>query len=158
MGFFSPFSPYSRCLTDLTSKRTQKVRWTQELEDSFKMLKQLLCEAVEKPLYIIDYSAPMHIQQQTLQIMPLQDFCSRRMKTAIKNPIVFTSQKLTDSQARSLSTIEKKSYAVIHSLRKFRDWVLLSELHIYCDHNPLQKTPRKALSLHVGHLRFKSST
>jgi RNase H-like domain found in reverse transcriptase len=55
----------------------------------------------------------------------------------MEKPIAFTSQKLTESQAQAWSTIEE-AYAVIHALNKFRDWIFLSKISIYSDHNPLQ--------------------
>jgi RNase H-like domain found in reverse transcriptase len=82
----------------------------------------------------------------------------------MEKPIAFTSQKLTESQAQAWSTIEKEAYVVIHALNKFRDWVFLSKISIYSDHNPLQflteaapkssKLTRWALALQEFDLTF----
>ena len=51
-------------------------------------------------------------------------------------PISFGSLKLSSTQTR-WSTIEWEAYAVIWTLNKYRSWILLSEVQVYSDHNPL---------------------
>jgi hypothetical protein len=51
-------------------------------------------------------------------------------------PIAFASTKLTETQSR-WATIEREAYAVIWALKKYRHWLLLSEVVVYSDHNPL---------------------
>ena len=55
----------------------------------------------------------------------------------VEQPLAFASQKLSDTQM-GWSTIERKAYAVIWALNKFRDLIYGSRVSIFCDHNPLQ--------------------
>jgi len=50
--------------------------------------------------------------------------------------IAFASAKLSPTQMR-WSTIEREAYAVIFSLRKFRNFVFATKIIIFSDHNPL---------------------
>jgi len=145
LGFFGHFSAYipsyagiAKCLTDLTGKRfSNQIHWSQQHEHAFSTLKRLLYEAATVPLFIINYNAPFNISVDASQYA-VAGILSQTDEHAMEKPIAFTSQKLTEAQARSWSTIEKEAYAVIHSLNKFRDWIFLSKIHIYSDHNPLQ--------------------
>jgi RNase H-like domain found in reverse transcriptase len=145
LGFFAHFSAYipsyagiAQCLTDLTSKRfSNRVNWSQQHEEAFETLKRLLYEAATVPLFIIDYNAPFNISVDASNFA-VGGILSQTDEHALEKPIAFTSQKLTESQAQSWSTIEKEAYAVIHSLSKFRDWIFLAKVNIYSDHNPLQ--------------------
>jgi transposase InsO family protein len=145
LGFFAHFSSYipsyagiAKCLTDLTSKRfPNRINWSQQHEDAFTTLKRLLYEAATVPLFIIDYNIPFNISVDASN-HAVGAILSQTDEHVMEKPIAFTSQKLTESQSQSWSTIEKEAYAVIHSLNKFRDWIFLSKVNIYSDHNPLQ--------------------
>jgi len=171
LGFFGHFAPYipayahhARCLTALTNKRTtNRINWSQEHEDAFNALKQLLCQATEKPLYIIDYTKPFNISTDASGYA-VSGILSQTDDNGTEKPIAFTSQKLTDPQNHSWSTIHKEAFAVIHSLNKFRDWILFSVVHVYSDHNPLlfitesaptnSKLTRWALALQEFNITF----
>lgn len=145
LGFFAHFSSYipsyagiAKCLTDLTSKRfPNRVNWSQQHEDAFTTLKRLLYDAATVPLFIIDYNIPFNISVDASNYA-VAAILSQTDEYVMEKPIAFTSQKLTEPQAQSWSTIEKEAYAVIHSLNKFRDWIFLCKVNIYSDHNPLQ--------------------
>jgi len=50
--------------------------------------------------------------------------------------VSFASCKLTPSQ-QAWAAIEAEAYAVIWSLRKYRNLIFGSKITCYCDHNPL---------------------
>jgi len=53
-----------------------------------------------------------------------------------------------------MSTIEREAYAVIYALRKFRNFVFLTEVTIYSDHNLLmylrECAPKSAKLTHLA--------
>jgi len=55
----------------------------------------------------------------------------------VEQPLAFAGQKLSDTQM-GWSTIERKAYAVIWALNRFRDLIFKSGVLIFCDDNPLQ--------------------
>jgi hypothetical protein len=171
LGFFAHFSAYipsyasiAKCLTDLTSKRCpNRVNWSHKHENAFVTLKQSLSDAATVPLYVIDYNSSFNISVDASG-HAVAGILSQTDALKMEKPIAFTSQKLTESQAKAWSTIEKEAYAVIHALNKFRDWIFLSKISIYSDHNPLQflteaapkssKLTRWALALQEFDLTF----
>jgi len=82
----------------------------------------------------------------------------------VEQPLTFASQKLSDTQM-GLFTIERKAYAVIWALNRFRDLIFRSRVSIFCDHNPLnyirECAPKSAklllwsLALQVFDLEFQ---
>jgi len=57
--------------------------------------------------------------------------------SGIEHPLAFVSQKLTTTQCR-WSTLERKAYAIVWALGRFRDLIFGSHIVIFCDHNSLQ--------------------
>ena len=53
----------------------------------------------------------------------------------VEHPLDFARQKLSDTQM-GWSTIERKAYAVIWALNRFRDLIFGSRVSIFCDRNP----------------------
>jgi hypothetical protein len=171
LGFFAHFATYipsyahiSKCLTDLTSKRkTNRINWSSEHEQAFVTLKQLLCDACDKPLHVIDFELPFNISTDASGYA-VSGILSQTDEQGTEKPIAFTSRKLSQSQEHAWSTIEKEAYAVIHSLSQFRDWILFSKVYVFSDHNPLQyltesapkssKLTRWALALQEFNISF----
>ena len=145
LGLLSHFASYipnyahvSKCLTELTTNRTpNKVTWLAQHDIAFDTLKHLLSQATENPLYVIDYNSGMNISTDASNYA-VSGLLSQTDENGNEKPIAFTSQKLTEAQIHSMPTIEKEAYAVLHALRKFRDFILFSKICIYSDHNPLQ--------------------
>ncbi|GFW89273.1 retrovirus-related Pol polyprotein from transposon 17.6 [Trichonephila clavipes] len=58
-------------------------------------------------------------------------------------PIAYASQKLSKTQ-QSWSTIERKTFAIVWSLKNFEVWVFGTEIEFYTDHNPLPYLTKSA--------------
>jgi len=143
VGFFSYFRDYipnfaeiAQPLTDLTKKRIPtKIPWGDKENEAFEELKNKLCQAVNQPLQIVDYSKPYVIEvdgsDSTVGAVLMQ-----KVDGKCDKPVAFASQKLTPTQ-KAWSTIEKEAYASIWALDKFRGWIFGQSVTLYSDHNPL---------------------
>jgi hypothetical protein len=145
LGFLAHFQAYipqyaavAKCLTDLTCKHiSNKLPWTEIHQSAFDKLKLLLCEAVNNPLYIIDFNSSFNVSVDASGFA-VACILSQTDTEGNEKPIALGSQKLTDAQAKAWSTIEKEAFAVVWALKKYRAWLFGSpQVHIYSDHNPL---------------------
>jgi len=109
------------------------VVWTATHQEAFEAMKKGLCEATK--LHVIEYGQPCGIltdaSEKSVGCCLVQWDASGAEK-----PIAFASAKLSFRQMR-WSTIEREAYAVIFTLRKFRNFVFGSKITIFSDHNPL---------------------
>ena len=143
LGFFSWFREYipnfamhAKPLTDLTAKKVSSViPWGKTQQDAFDKLKELLCKATMDPLYIVDFNKPynIHVDSSDYAVGAL---ISQTDENGIERPIAFASRKLNDTQ-RGWSTIEKESYGAMWALQKYRNWLFLAKITVFCDHNPV---------------------
>ena len=143
IGFFSFFREYipgfaliCKPLTDLTGKRTSdRIPFGSRERDAFNLLKQMLCNAAERPLSIIDL---------TKQFSLFVDSSNFAVGAALtqpdaeghERPIAFASSKLTETQQR-WATIEKEAYATLWALQKYKYWLYGRSVILYSDHNPI---------------------
>ena len=118
----------------MTKKQVfDKISWTSEHEHAFDLLKQSLCNTTK--LHMFEFGKPcgllIYASSTAVGCCLIQWTEDKREK-----PIAFASCKLTATQS-AMSTIEREAYAVIYALRKFRNFVFLTEVTIYSDHNLL---------------------
>ena len=169
IGFFSYFRSFipslaekAKIITDLTQKHVpNKVPWNREHEKALEILKTDLCNATA--LHTIDFSKPFGL---LVDASAIAVGCCLIQWSAegIETPVAFASMKLSTTQSR-WSTIEREAFAVIWALRKFRSWVFMSKIVIFCDHNPLTfltdavpksaKLARWALALQQFNVEFR---
>ena len=143
LGFFSYFRDHiphfaeiAKPLTDLTTKRVSNtVPWNDLHTAALIKLKDALCAATINPLYIANFSLPFHITVDACDL-GVAGYLSQINGEGIDCPLAFFSCKLDDSQ-RPWATVHKEAFAVIVALRKFRNWIFGSEIHVFSDHNPL---------------------
>ena len=103
---------------------------------SFTCLQNLLCDAVDRPLQVIDWTRPFNLYSDA------SDYCvagalSQTDTNGKEMPIAFYSKKLNSTQ-RAWATIHKEAYAVLEGLRKFRHWIFGYNINVFSDHNPLK--------------------
>ena len=124
-------------LTDLTTKRVANVvPWNHEHTKALNSLKQALCEATNRKLYVADFSKPFHIHVDASDAI-VAGYLSQFVEDNIERyPLAFFSVKLNGSQ-KPWAVVHKEAYAVLVALRKFRNWVFGAEIHVFSDHNPL---------------------
>jgi len=153
IGFFSYFRNFipslaetARIITDLTQKNVpNKVPWRPEHQKALDKLKIDLCNATV--LHTIDFSKDFGL---------LVDASAKAIGCCLiqwaddgsEKPIAFASMKLSTTQTH-WSTIEREAFAVIWALKKFRNWIFLSKIVIFSDHNPLsfltEAAPKSAM-------------
>ena len=145
LGFFGFFRDHIRNyaevsrplteLTELTSKRFQtNIPWETPQQEAFERLKGLVKEATEEPLHSVDFDKPFHLfvdaSQHTVSSAMTQIGDGKHL------PVAFSGTKLNDTQ-KKWAIIEKKAFAVLVALQKYRHWLFCGLTVVYCDHNPL---------------------
>jgi hypothetical protein len=126
-------------LTDSTRKEfPNKLPWFDNHQQAFDTLKQLLRDAVVNPLLVVDFNSPFNLSVDASNFS-VSGIVSQTDDKGHEKPIALSSQKLTDTQSKSWSTIEKEAYAAIFALTKYRTWLFgAPKIDVYSDHNPLQ--------------------
>jgi hypothetical protein len=127
LGFFGHFQNYipnyagvAKHLTDLTRKEfPYKLPWSDNHQQAFDILKQLLHEAVVNPLFVVNFNSPFNLSVDASNFS-VSCIVSQTDDKGHEKPIALSSQNLTDAQSKSWSTIEKEAYAVIFALTKYR--------------------------------------
>jgi len=143
---------HAKPLTDLTGKRSpERVIISTEVREALQALKDLLCEATIKPLFIIDVKQPFSLFVDSCDYAVGAVLTQSRVSgTGVQYdnyPVAFASAKLTSTQQR-WAIIEKEAYAALWGLQKFRYWVMGTHVTLYSDHNPItyltETTPKSA--------------
>lgn len=143
VGLFSFFREYLpgfagtiKPLTDLTSKRYgERIPFGSTEREALQQLKNMLCEAVNESLAIIDWSKPFSLFTDASD-MAVGAALTQPNNEGHEYPIAFASNKLNTTQQK-WATIEKEAYAALWALNKFKHWVLGAQIILYSDHNPL---------------------
>jgi len=128
------FSEICIPLSDLTVKSASNDVIFGELEkQAFQKLKQALIDSTG--IYSPDYSKPFIVTCDASE-QAIAGCLSQIDDAGLEHPIAFTSSKL-DSCKRNWSSIERESYACLHSLKVFDFFIYGSEVTLVTDHNPL---------------------
>lgn len=146
IGFYRKFIPnfatVALPLTDLTRKRTpNKIKWTDDLDHSFKELKgKLLSEPVLRSpdfsrSFILRTDASAHGAGAVLE----QEFEDG------KHPICFLSKKFSPAE-RNYAVVEKECLAIVWAVQSLRVYLEGKPFEIETDHAPLQWLQRSKLS------------
>ena len=152
---------------------SSKVKWQDKHQIALDRLKYALLQNCQ-PLHSVDFTKRFILSVDASQHavgcclmqehIPVDGLTPEECRDKKLYPIAFASTKLTDTQSR-WSTIEREAYAVIWALKKYRHWLLLSEVVVYSDHNPLSyltlsapksaKLTRWSLALQEFNLTFQ---
>jgi len=99
-------------------------------------LKQALIDAVQKPLYIIEWDKPFAIFVDASGFAVV-GVLAQPYGEGGHRPIAFHSAKLTKTQQK-WATVELEAYAAISARKKFRAWIFGGpEVILYSVHNHL---------------------
>lgn len=104
-------------------------RWNDEEEKCFEYLKEVMSNA--PILASPDFSKPFVIECDALC------FCIGAVLMWDVHPMTFESRKL-NKQEHLKSTYNKEIFAIMHTLAKWRKYLLGSKFLIRTDHNNLQ--------------------
>nr|MDZ8005329.1 RNase H-like domain-containing protein [Nostoc sp. DedSLP05] len=125
--FVRNFSSIAHPLTDLTKKNS--FMWSNEAQLAFDSLKQALSSA--PVLTTPDFSSPFVIECDA------SGSGLGAVLTQRGRPLAFESKKLTDTEKR-LSTYSKEMLAILHAIRKWRQFLFGAKFFIKTDHLSLK--------------------
>ena len=133
--FIKNFSDLAAPLTNLTKKREpQKVKWTQECDQEFKQLKDVLCQ---KPvLKAPDFTKEFRLQTDASEY-GLGAVLSQKGEDGLEHPVVYISRKMLPRE-RNYAIIEKECLAIKWSIEALRVYLLGKKFILQTDHNPLK--------------------
>lgn len=169
VGFFSYFRAFipdmsqtAHVITELTKKGVpNRVPWGEEHQAALDKLFSDLNNATA--LNTIDYRKRFGLSTDASAVA-VGCCLFQWNEEGWEVPVAFGSAKLSETQSQ-WSTIEREAFAVIWALNKFRSWILLSEVIVYSDHNPLTsltnaapksaKLTRWALALQEYNITFE---
>jgi hypothetical protein len=138
-NYYREYVPdYSRIAVPLTEmtrpSQGRKIVFSDAQRKAFLKLKQQLGAATllytpdpQKPYLIFTDSSDFAVGAVLAQEFP---------ESVVPHPIAFASAKLSQVQSR-WSTIERESFGIIFSLRKFDYLIYGKKIVLYTDHNPL---------------------
>lgn len=133
-SFVPNFADIVGVLTDLTKHGAPNtVRWTEECERSYLMLKSKL--ASSPILRLPDFSKTFTLQTDASDVgigsVIVQEY------EGVKHPIAFASKKLLPRE-RAWSVVERECYAIVWSIEKFSNYLYMKPFFLEVDHAPLQ--------------------
>ena len=115
-------------ITDLLADKSIFI-WTEECQKAFNQSLELLAE--QTLLYYPDFTKPFEVMTDASN-RGLGGFVYQLVDGNL-NPVYFYSKKFTHQQQRSLSIVEKETFAIV-SVLEYLDTLLYGQiLHVYCD-------------------------
>jgi len=113
---------------------SNKVPWSAIHTSALNQLKQALCQATDRRSSVANFDKPFHIWVDANDDT-VAGYLSQYDED-VECPLAFFSLKLNGTQ-KTWAAVHKEPYAVIAALKKFRNWVFSTEIHIHSHHNPL---------------------
>ena len=137
LGYYRRFVPnYSKVaqpLTDLTRKaQPNKVRWSEECQNSLEMLKNML--TAEPVLRVPNLDKPFVVQTDASNKAIAGVLLQEHHGTLL--PCHYVSRRLLDREV-NYAIIEKEALAIVYSLGKLAKYLIMRPFFIQTDHNPL---------------------
>ena len=133
--FIPQYSVIAAVLTDLTRKdRPKLVRWTEECEDAFERLKEVLCN--DPVLKSPDYSREFTVQTDAFDRGMGAVLCQTN-KDGEEHPVAYFSRKFLPREER-YGTVEKECLAIKLGIQAFRVHILGRSFTVVTDHRALE--------------------
>ena len=127
------FSFHAEALTKLTRKHVKFV-WGLEQQAAFIKLKALLVSSKVMQVPRPEEPYLLHTDASDYAVVAI---LVQKDETGMERIIQYVSHSLSQSQRR-LSCLERKLFAIVHSIPELRSYVYGAKYTIYCDHKPLQ--------------------
>ena len=147
--FIKGFSKVARVLNELTKKGVQW-EWTEEREEAFQKLKQLICE--EPVLLMPQLEQPFELEVDTSNYT-IGATLNQKDERDRWHPVAYYSTTLSETE-RNYDIYDKELLAVVKSLRHWRTYLVGAphQIVIHTDHSNLLywKEPRK-ISRRIAH-------
>lgn len=131
--FLARYASVAAPLTNLT-KKDSKFIWTEECEQAFQTIKNLVSSAP-----VLQYPK---FDREFILTTDASDFAVAAILSQIdddgtEKPVAFSSQTL-DPRERNYNTTEKEAYAIVFGVRHFRVYLLGKKFRIVTDHRALK--------------------
>jgi hypothetical protein len=115
-------SELARPLVELTGKRIpNRVPWGESQERSYVALKEAFCDAVDKSLWISDWTRPFNVYTDASDYS-IAGVLSQTDALGHECPISFYSRKLSDNQ-RVWPIVEREAYAILKAINRLKSWI-----------------------------------
>lgn len=132
--YIPEFAKVAKPLTSLLKKRAKFI-WSENCEDSFKMLKEKL---IRKPiLQYPDFEREFCLTTDASDIAVAAVLSQTDKETNLELPIAYASRTLLDAETR-YSTTEKELLAVVWGVEHFHIYLYGRKFKILTDHKPLK--------------------
>jgi hypothetical protein len=131
--FIPNFAEIVKLITDMLNKDSE-FKWTTKYKASFERIKKFIGEApvLANPDYMKEFSIFSFASEHTITTMLLQ-----KNDEGFEKPIKFFSKSLRDVELR-YDILEKKAYAMVKSLKSFRNYVLHSKVIAYVPNSAIK--------------------
>jgi hypothetical protein len=121
-------------MMDIVKKRHKYFHWTEEAERSFKLLKEKI---TERPFLVLPYFS------KTFQVIcDTSGFAIGAVLSQDNRPIAYFSENMNDAK-RNYSTYDKRFYAIIQALKKWRHYLVPKDFVLYSGNHALQFVTRQ---------------
>ena len=139
LGFYRAYIPnYAEIAANLTrlvgTKSPNRLIWTDEEQSAFDELKHRACTS---PVLISPRFGEPFLMFTDASMTSVGCCLAQLDADNHEHPVAYASHKLSATQS-ALSTIEREAYAVIWSLKRFRDIIFGCHITVYTDHDPLK--------------------
>ncbi len=122
-------TPFTNLLKGQTRKSTKPIPWNDLLEESFRALKEHICNAPS--LLLPDPSKPFEVETDA------SDYAVGAVLYQDGKPVAFESKKLSSAQCR-YPVQEKELFAIIHALKTWRHYLYGNRFVVTTDHQSLK--------------------
>jgi hypothetical protein len=127
--FIINFSGICVLMMETVKKRHKYFHWTEEVEKSFKLLKEKI---TGQPVLVLpDFSKTFQVRCDT------SGFVVGAVLSQDNKPIAYFSEKMNETKMK-YSTYDKEFYVVIQALKKWRNYLVPKEFSLYSDNHALQ--------------------
>jgi hypothetical protein len=115
-------------------KKNHEVKWTPEAREYFQIIKEALGESpvLVSPNYDKDFFIFSFASEHTIVVVLLQKNDENQ-----EQPIAFFNRALRDAELK-YSNLEKQAYALVKSLKSFRDYILHSKTFSYVPNSAIK--------------------
>jgi hypothetical protein len=116
-------------MMDTVKKRHKSFHWTEEVEESFNLLKKNI---TEQPILVLpDFSKTFQVKCDA------SGFAIGAVLSQDDRPVAYSSEKLNEVNIK-YSTYDKEFYAVIQALKKWRHYLVPKEFVLYNENHALK--------------------
>ena len=127
--FIKNFSGISAPMMDIVKKRHKSFHWTEEAEKRFNLLKRKI---MKQPILVLpDFKKTFQVKCEA------SGFAIGVVLSQEDRSIAYFSEKLNEVKVK-YSTYDKEFYAIIHTLKKWRHYLIPKEFVLYSDNHALQ--------------------